>query len=197
MGLSARAIELPLLYRLWQAPFADRKLQPVLRHNDLRAARRVLDVGCGPGTNTGHFLDADYVGVDVNPDYIASARRRYGKEFVVADVTALDPRDGHRADFVLVNSLLHHLDDDAARRVLASLRELVAPGGHVHVLDLVMPPRRSPARLLARWDRGDHARPLEHWRRLFTEHFEEVVFEPYPLGILGTTLWSMVYFKGA
>jgi SAM-dependent methyltransferase len=189
-------IERPLVYRLWQAPFARRKFAPVLRHNDLGLARRVLDVACGPGTNTGYFLDAEYVGVDLNPDYVRFARGRYGKEFVVADVTELVPGDG-RHDFILVNSFLHHVDDAAVRRILGRLRELVAPGGHVHVLELVLPQRRSIARLLARSDRGDHARTLEDWRRLFAESFEEVVCEPYPLGAFGATLWNMVYLKGA
>ena len=196
MARSARIIELPFVYRLWQAPFARRKFAPVLRHNDLGAARRVLDVACGPGTNTGYFLHAEYVGVDLNPDYIRFARRRWDKEFLVADVTKLVPREGGH-DFILVNSFLHHVDDDAVRKILAGLRELLDPAGHVHALELVLPQRRSAARLLARWDRGEHARSLEHWRRLFAESFEEVVCEPYPLGALGATLWNMVYLKGA
>lgn len=184
------------MYRLWQAPFARRKFAPVLRHNDLSEARRVLDVACGPGTNTRYFLHADYVGVDLNPDYVRFARRRYDKEFVVADATELVPPNGGH-DFILVNSFLHHVDDDAVRRILADLRELLAPGGHVHVLELLLPQRRSVARLLARGDRGEHARPLAEWRRLFAESFEEVVCEPYPLGAFGATLWDMVYLKGA
>ena len=196
MGVSARIIEQPLVYRLWQAPFAGRKFAPVLRHNDLSAARHVLDVACGPGTNTGYFLDAEYVGVDLNPDYVRSARRRYDKEFVVADVTEIVPREG-RHDFILVNSFLHHVDDAAVRTILAGLRDLLAPGGHVHVLELVLPERRSIARLLARADRGEHARTLDEWRRLFAESFDEVVCQPYTLGAFGATLWSMVYLKGA
>lgn len=197
MGVTARIIEQPLVYRLWQAPFAGRKFEPVLRHNDLRTAGRVLDVGCGPGINAGHFRDADYVGADLNPDYIRSARRRYDREFVVADAAELSEREDLRADFILVNSFLHHVDDAAARRILAGLRELLIPGGHVHLLELVLPESRSIARFLARADRGDHARPLEAWRRLFGEHFDEVVCEPYRLGAFGATLWNMVYLKGA
>ena len=41
------------------------------------AAQTVLDVGCGPGTNAPHFAHADYLGVDINPSYVATAARRY------------------------------------------------------------------------------------------------------------------------
>ncbi len=53
--LVSRFMEHALAYRLWQTAFAEKKLAPVLADNDLGAVRRVLDVGCGPGTNTRHF----------------------------------------------------------------------------------------------------------------------------------------------
>lgn len=195
-GLRDRLLELPLVYRLWQAPFAARKLAPLLRHNDLASVRRVLDVGCGPGTNTALFADAEYLGVDVNPAYIETARRRYGRAFTTADVTSYRHEDGRGFDFILVNSLFHHLATEDVRRILAHLATLLTDDGHIHVLDLVLPAKPSPARALARWDRGDHPRPLADWRELFDEHYTPVVFEPYTLGLPGMALWRMVYFKG-
>lgn len=189
-------MEHTLAYRIWQAPFAQQKLAPLFAHNDVRSARRVLDVGCGPGTNTHHFADADYLGIDINAAYIESARRRHGREFIVADVTKYEVPDDRRFDLILANSLFHHIETTATQRILAHLASLLAPGGHMHVFDLVLPPRPSVSRLLARADRGDHPRPLEEWRELFTAAFEPVVFEPYPLGMAGMTLWNMVYFKG-
>jgi trans-aconitate methyltransferase len=56
------------VYSLWQAPFVTDKLAPVVSHNDIARVRRVLDVGCGPGTNTDFFRNADYLGVDINAD---------------------------------------------------------------------------------------------------------------------------------
>ena len=49
------------------------------------------------------------------------------------------------------------------------------------------------SRLLARWDRGDFPRPLETWQELFSERFDPVVFQPYPLGALAPTsgAWSI------
>jgi SAM-dependent methyltransferase len=194
--LTAHALEHSLVYRLWQAPFANRKFAPIRAHNDLRTVRRVLDVGCGPGTNTPYFAGADYLGIDINPDYIADARRRHQREYVVADVTtyAVDP--SNRFDFIIVNSLLHHIATPDVRRILAHLATLLTDDGHIHVLDLVMPDRPSIGRLLARADRGEHPRPLDAWRALLAEHFDPVVVEPYPLGAGGVTLWHMLYFKG-
>ncbi|HUQ46018.1 MAG TPA: class I SAM-dependent methyltransferase [Gemmatimonadaceae bacterium] len=192
----ARLMEHTLAYRVWQAPFAEKKLAPLYQHNDVARARRVLDVGCGPGTNTAHFAHADYLGIDFNPAYIEDAQQRHGREFLVADVTKYEVAPDQRFDLILANSLFHHIDTASTRRILAHLATLLSDDGHVHVFDLVLPERPSISRFLARADRGDHPRPLEEWRALFTAAFEPVVFEPYPLGLAGATLWNMIYFKG-
>ncbi|HET9697295.1 MAG TPA: class I SAM-dependent methyltransferase [Terriglobales bacterium] len=196
MSLTEALLENPLVYRLWQTPFANRKLEPVLSHNDLREVRRVLDVGCGPGTNAPHFQHAYYLGLDFNPQYIENARRRFKGNFEVADVTQYRAEPGTRFDFILVNSILHHIDDRNTDRILSHLNTLLTPDGHVHILELVTPEKPGIARKLAQMDRGKYARPLDCWRDLFSKHFETEIFEPYPLGMFGVPLWNMIYFKG-
>ena len=191
-----KMLERPSVYLAWQRPFVGTKLAPVWRHNDRSAIRRVLDVGCGPGTNSSEFEGLDYLGVDLNPAYITHARRRYGAEFEVADVrTDAVPGKG-TYDFVLLNSLLHHLDDESVSSLLDGLREYVSPDGHIHVIELVLPDDRGLPRRLALSDRGEYPRSLQDWRVLLTQHFEEVVFEPFPVPARRPMLWSMVYFKG-
>jgi len=184
-----------LAYRLWQRPFADRQLAPILAHNDMTQVRRVLDVGCGPGTNTRYFGAAEYLGVDMNPDYISDARKRHGREFITADVTTYRAPEGQAYDFILSNSFLHHVATPDTRRILQHLATLLTPDGHLHLLDLVLPPEPSVGRLLARLDRGDYARPLETWRALIDEVLEPVLIEPYALTGFGVPLWNMVYIK--
>ena len=75
--LTDRLLEQSSVYRLWQMPFADQKFAPILAHNDLGRVQRVLDVGCGPGTNAKYFTHTQYLGVDINEDYVQDARRRY------------------------------------------------------------------------------------------------------------------------
>ena len=134
--------------------------------------------------------------MDINPEYIREAHRRFGSRFRVADVTTMRIEPGHGYDCILVNSLLHHLADEEVNGLLAHLATLLTADGAVHILDLVLPARPSLSRLLARLDRGDFPRPLGRWQQQFTQYFHPVVFEPYPLGAFGVTLWSMVYFQG-
>jgi SAM-dependent methyltransferase len=184
------------VYSLWQAPFVTDKLAPVVAHNDMTRVRRVLDVGCGPGTNTEYFRNADYLGVDINPDYIESAQRKHKRRFVIADVTKYNDQAAGKFDFILINSFLHHVNDADADKVLARMSGWLTPDGYVHIVEVVSPGDRSIAQLLASWDRGKHTRSLEHWRTLFERHFELNVFETYSLKLIGARLWSMVYCKG-
>ena len=186
----------PLVYRMWMSPYASQKFERILAHNDLRNVRRVLDVGCGPGTDAPQFADMDYLGIDQNERYISHARRRHGRSFQVGDVTRLEVPTDQRFDFILVNSLLHHIDTPSTRRLLAHLPNLLSDGGHVHVIELVLPPLSSVPRLLARADRGDFPRPLQEWQALFAESFDEMVFEPFDVCVGGIVFWNMVYFKG-
>ena len=164
----------PLVYRLWMAPFAEKKFAPIVAHNNMQQVRRALDVGCGPGTNAPHFSASDYLGIDVNPQYIRDAERRYGNphgrlRFQVQDAATFAAPPGERFDFVLVNSFLHHVDDSTARSILSNLGKLLTEDGYVHIVELILPDSASIPRFLARSDRGNFPRPLETWRRMFTE----------------------------
>ena len=193
MGARERLLEHPALYSAWQAPFAAQKFAPVERWLRDHRIQRVLDVGCGAGTNAQHFAGVDYVGIDVNERYLEAARARFRGQFVQADLTSADLASLGTFDMILANSFLHHVSDFAAARILTQLSPLLAPDGTIHILDLVLPPRKSLAWVMARLDRGGYARPVEQWRALFGAAFDPIVFEPY---FFGGRLWSMVYFQG-
>jgi SAM-dependent methyltransferase len=188
-----RILEHPTVYAAWQAPFVAQKFAPVeqrIRHLDMK---RVLAVGCGPGTNATRFAGADYVGVDINERYLAIARAKYPGQFIQADLQVADVSSLGTFDTILVNSFLHHLPDDAVRRILRQLQTMLDREGTVHILELVLPDRPSLASIMARLDRGRYARQLTAWRELFEVHFEMLSIEPYTFG---GGLWAMVYFEG-
>jgi SAM-dependent methyltransferase len=189
-------LDYPLVYLVWQGPFIRSKLRPFLKHNELSQIGRVLEIGCGPGTNAHLFQHVDYLGIDINPRYIEAARRRFGDRFEQADATRFVPRVDESVQAVFMNSFMHHISDDDSRTLLKQMASILPAEGRIHILDLVLPERASIARWLAVHDRGDFARPLARWKELFCESFEPEIFEPYALSLCGVALWQMVYFRG-
>lgn len=189
-------LDSPWVYAAWQWPFVEAKVRPFRRHGPRDYRGRVLDIGCGPGTNAALFRGADYVGVDLNPQYIEAARRRGAGRFLVQDARTLSDLEGESFGMVFANSLMHHLSDEDVGAMLGRIRTLLEPGGTCHILDLVLPEAPSVARFLARNDRGHYARSASHWVDLFSRHFTPIVVEPYAVRALGVPCWQMIYFQG-
>jgi 2-polyprenyl-3-methyl-5-hydroxy-6-metoxy-1,4-benzoquinol methylase len=106
---------------------------------DLKSPR-VLEVGCGCGTETlwAALQGAAAIGIDISPDLLAVAQTRLGLierqareklrcEFRLTSVLEVDEAD--RFDIVFLEQAFHHLEPRA--EVVAKLSRLVAPGGHV------------------------------------------------------------------
>jgi SAM-dependent methyltransferase len=99
-----------------------------------RSPLRVLDVGCGTGAWSVHWVarGCRVTGVDFDADFIERARSRpeLAREGafrgVVADATRLPPGIG-RFDVVTLNSLLEHVPD--WRAVVEGAVRALAPGG--------------------------------------------------------------------
>jgi SAM-dependent methyltransferase len=101
---------------------------------------RVLDAGCGTGEHAlmAAALGYEAMGVDMSARAIELARtkateRGVDVRFVVADALRLVDL-GEQFDTVLDCGLFHVLDDDERERYVASLAEVVSPGGRSHML---------------------------------------------------------------
>lgn len=109
-------------------------------------ARRVLDVGCGPGQIISDYarrrqrLDPEVraFGVDLSWPMLVQARRNGLTSVAVATAAALPFRSGS-FDLVLSNSVLHHLAQPAAD--LSEMARCVGSSGALLVRDLRRPPR--------------------------------------------------------
>ena len=195
-GSLTRILEYPQVYLTWQGPFIRQKIAPVLKDIQLSDRKRILDIGCGPGTNTKLFADRhDYIGVDLSPEYVEFASKKHGRPFFVCDVTK-DPLPSGPFDLVLINSLMHHLSDDEVGTLLGKALGVLAPQGELQIIDLILPDNPCMARFLANHDRGDFPRPLEKWRTLFSRHFQLEALEEFPVGFFNYPMWVMVHARG-
>ena len=187
-------LDIPAVYLLWQAPFVAQKMAPVVGSDSFRRARSVLDVGCGPGTNTRSFNGVpEYLGVDLDERYVAYARKRHGREFRVRGCDIGHP------EFVQVRP---HLDEQphasprrrGGRSPLGSLPRLLADDGEIHILDLVLADEGLP-RKLALADQGEFPRSVPEWRSLVSNTLEIRDISPFNLTLGGVELWEMVHIS--
>jgi SAM-dependent methyltransferase len=196
MSLKDSILESSLGYGLWSASFIRPKIEAIraLLRNVGKPTGSFLDIGCGPGSNSPHFgHDYDYLGVDINPAYIDTAQRKHPTmKFAVGDATQLNVT-GSPFDIVLINSLIHHLDDAGARSLLIAVQPLLKPDGVITVQEPIVPePGEWLVAALMRLDRGKHFRSLDHWRQLYQDSGYTIAQEAfYPINLLGRQGWKM------
>lgn len=162
-GLRA-ALSRPWVYDALQNLMGGRRARAEYAHEFIRAVSgsRVLDLGCGTAQILGFLPDGvDYWGYDVSADYIKAATARFGARghFICGM-----PDEGALAnlapfDLALATGVLHHLDDEEARRLLRRARGALRKGGRFVSIDPVFAPGQHPlARFLIAGDRGRHVR---------------------------------------
>jgi 2-polyprenyl-3-methyl-5-hydroxy-6-metoxy-1,4-benzoquinol methylase len=139
--------------------------------------RRLLDVGCGPGTLLQFVDQVNFTGIDRNERYIREATSRYGNRgrFILADVGEVAAMGLPPFDIVTMFGLLHHLDDRQAADLMAAARALLREGGRIVTVDPCFTDRQNPiAYLLARFDRGRNVRRADAYRALAAATFPKV-----------------------
>lgn len=180
-SVAARLLDHPRLFDVQQRLFAReyRGLSAVFGGR-LRGRHSVLDIGCGTGAcaaNLLSFATVSYCGVDMAPGYIDYASRRYpDAKFVCADAGRID-LSGQTFDAVLMFSILHHLDDSDARRLVLNVTRTLSPTSMVLAAEPLFPDPRHHSGVkriralislaLLRMDRGEHIRDQKGYRELW------------------------------
>ena len=142
-----------------------------------RPGDRLLDIGCGPAQILEWLTQVGYVGVDLNPRYIATAQARYGERgtFVCQSVAQMAVEQPHSFDLVMAHGLIHHLDNSEAQQLFETAALALKPGGRFVTLDGCFVPGQSKvARWLLRNDRGQFVRTAEDYLTLANRVFSEV-----------------------
>ena len=142
---------------------------------------RIIDIGCGTADILNYLPeDIEYTGVDPDEKYIEHARSVYGTRasFECADVGRfMDDRRGRSGgfDIALAIGLLHHLEDDAARKVFLIAREVLAEKGRLVTLDAVFLEKQNViAKFIISKDRGKNVRTPEAYDKIARSVFPGV-----------------------
>lgn len=106
------------------------KFRAVARH--LGRARRLLDIGCGPGTFIGnHAGEIEALGIDLSARQIDYAQRTYGSarhRFAARSAESL-VEAGERFDAITLIEVIEHLPLADTTRLFAAVRRLLVDDG--------------------------------------------------------------------
>lgn len=183
-------LENPLIYSMWANPLNRQKRNMIQKILPEVNNSRVLDIGCGPASNTSLFLSSDYTGIDSNPYYIDKAKKIYPQKiFFVQDVTNLK-LEKKSFDLIYINALLHHLNDDMIKTLMTNLYSLMSSDGKIVLLEPIIPHKNNQLQtILMKLDRGDYYRSPDEYCQLSTQTFYIEKKEIFPLKLYGITGW--------
>src|SRR5690349_7413880 len=130
----------PSIYHCVQSAlgFFSARLKAIDEYLDLRPGQRIIDIGCGPGHITSALpKGVIYDGFDVDPKYIAFATQHFGDRgtFHCGVFDASTAAQFGPADVVLMNGVLHHMDDDTVASVSSAILSALKPDGMLFAMD--------------------------------------------------------------
>lgn len=174
-----RILLLSEVYRLFVFMIGGRRCRRIYaqEHVKAKSGERVLDIGCGTGDMLGYLPDVNYTGFDLNPAYIAAARRDFGDRgsFFCREVSLEAVEEQATFDLVLANVVVHHLDDNDAMGLFGLARAVLKPTGRLVTLDGCYDDRQSRVvRYLLSNDRGKYVRTAAEYRRLASGFFSGI-----------------------
>lgn len=172
MKLFSQLEENPAAYELTQR-LATLNYRVFLRELKLEKffvpGKSYLDVGCGTGFLRDHLEREDYTGVDLNPRYIAAARRKRGDGFQTGNAMDLAFLQ-RKFDRIISVGLLHHLADEQVGAALGQFCLRLRPDGEIFIIDALWPQNKNVVgRWLRRSDNGAFVRTRLNWETLFHE----------------------------
>ena len=139
------------------------------RYPDLQP-RRILDLGCGPGTDTiaykEAFPDAEVHGLDLSVPFVRfghawAEERGVELHFRQADARHTGYPDGH-FDLIVSHILFHETWHDIAPQIFAEAHRLLAPGGVFLNADVPYQPARLsiPKQVTNDWQVRNNGEPF-------------------------------------
>lgn len=173
-------LDIPAVYRAFGRVLSSRAAWLRFMHGTIRpnAGDAILDIGCGTADILADLPpDVTYVGIDVNPEYIAAAQDRWGRRgtFRPMSVDDMEPGMFPPFDIALAIGVLHHLDDHQVAALFPMIARVLRPGGRLVSLDPCHTrPQSRFARFVISFDRGRNVRTPDQYAAFAGTAFSRV-----------------------
>lgn len=123
----------------------------------------VLDCGCGPAQYRKIIKCKKYIGIDFNLKHIQTAKKNYpDDEFYFGDLSNFNFKEIGNFSDILLFGLLHHLNDENAKKLIDKLIEQLESNGKIVAIDPLYVEKNSlfdaVANFIASKDQGNFVR---------------------------------------
>lgn len=171
-----RLFGIPIVYSKFQKWAGGQHLDILARDYIMSTSTsKILDVGCGPADIVGHIEYGEYVGLDLNPNYILKAQSKLypNTTFICADLDQLHSYNFGLFDQIMLLGVLHHLSDSQILNLLQTLTKHLAVNGKLVTCDPAIESGQSRlARFLVTHDRGKFVRSAFRYHALIEQSFK-------------------------
>jgi len=141
---------------------------------------KVLDFGCGIGSNSKLFHHDDYIGVEVDESRVLSSRLKYPKskfEKIPFISTSDDkiPFEDNSFDLVFISLCLHHIDSDTCKLLFKEFsRVLKGSGKIIGIEPCILSEKYFSNIFMNIIDAGDYILPIEEYKQIYSSEAFQV-----------------------
>lgn len=163
----------PKYYHLIVRPnwFIKYYIKPNICNFFITENKKILDFGCGTGSNSQLFHPKDYIGIDCDKkriSYAKSLNPYYAFRTTENDIL---PVKSHSIDYILIVSVLHHIPSNIFSSILKEFRRVLNSDGKIIAIEPCIykefPICNSFMNL---FDKGKYIREEEEYLSIFHNH---------------------------
>jgi ubiquinone/menaquinone biosynthesis C-methylase UbiE len=142
--------------------------------------KNVLDFGSGTGANCCMCEPHLYLGIEPDSHRVEFAKRLYpSHHFEKFDMKQI-PVDKGQMDYILIISVLHHINSDHIRDYMREFRRVLKPDGKIIGIEPYFFEKTPISNLFMQlYDNGNYIRHEQEYIELFNAHFKWNVIKKF------------------
>ena len=164
----------PTLYQKIVRPkfSIEKYIKNIIQKEFILDTSKVLDFGCGTGSNSFIFNPQYYLGVDTDKKRIDFANKTFPEyRFEVIKNNTLPAQDNF-FDYICIFATIHHIPNNVFREYLKEFERVIKPNGKIIVIEPVLSKEHKFNNwFMKTFDDGKYIRHEEEYKKLFEEKF--------------------------
>lgn len=145
---------------------------------------KILDIGCGTADILKFLPDVEYVGIDMNYNYIQAAEKQFGDRgsFLCKKIGTDTLSFDCKFNLIMAIGVLHHLGDDDAALLFKVAKQFIHETGRVITVDPCVEEHQTKfVQFIFAQDRGKFIRTRDDYIQLSSAFFSSTATIPHDL----------------